>query len=267
MNNNQEEWKKSNITESGNYPKNSFAGVLSAIYPTYNENLKAYVLQLDFEDGKTYNVRAITVTKKSKSGDGVVGLHEMEDGTTEVDGFTDIGQFLASIERLDAATGLPTNDPNVRKVQTYFAWMDGNPAGFKTEPNIVGATLYNVATPRQVGDNQQTSKYPDWTIGKIEGLKATAAPGKPTPKTRGKFPKTEIKEPDPTTPGTPSVEGLSDAVLATLGAIEHPMPKTFREVYETLGKKYKPNELRTVFEQLEADGFIAKEGEKYTRLV
>lgn len=233
-------WKKSQITESGNYPKQSFKGVLKAIYPTVTDS-GIPVLQLDFEDGKTYNM-------PTSAKDGQYGVHE--DGT--VDGFMAIGQFIASIEKLNRDTGLPTDDENpAAHIQTFFAFIDGNdgnPAGFKTDPDIIGKTLHNVARPRQVGDAAQTSKYPDWTIGQIDGLTATAPKpkGRPSATAKGKA-----------TPA-PAQSDITGIVLDALGD-----PASISEVFTALGKKYKVSEIRAALDSLKAQGMVTEQGGKY----
>lgn len=233
-----EEWKKSQIIESGNYPKSSFRAVLKAIYPTFNENLQSTVLQLDFEDGKTYNM-------PTSAKDGLYGVHE--DGT--VDGFMAIGQFAASLSRLDAITGLPNDDDKAKRIETFWAFIDGQPAGFKTEPDIVGKTLHNVARPRQVGDAAQTSKYPDWTIGQIDDLSAqpTKKPGKYPPK-----PKTVKEQP------APANSTLTDALIDILTE-----PKSIGGLFTELGKRFKVSEIRAALEQLKAEGMVKPDGDKY----
>ena len=232
-----DEWKKTTIIESGNYPKNSFKGVLKAIYPTYNEKLEGYVLQLDFETGQTYSM---PLNAKD------YGLHE--DGS--VDGFLAIGQFLASIERIDVATGLPNtnnNDAKIKRIETFWAWLDGSPAGFKTEPDIVGCTLSNIATKRQIGDDQQTSKYPDWTIGQVEGLQAK--PAKPA---------TPAKKPAGRPPAAPkaSVAPVNDALVTQIeDKILEGVPATIGALYDSFGgpgkSPYKPDQIRTALAALQ----------------
>jgi len=175
------QWKKSSVIDSGNYPKTSFIGVLKAIYPTFSDGLNGYVLQLEFEDEKVYS---LPLNAKE------YGLHE--DGS--VDGFLPIGKFIHSLEKIDVATGeinMNNNDPAIKRIETFWAWLDGAPTGFKTEPDIVGCTLHNIATPKEVGDAEQTAKankWPEWTIKKIEGLqvKRTPTANKQVPKAPGK---------------------------------------------------------------------------------
>ena len=215
-----DEWIKGKVTESGNYPKNSFTGVLTAAYPTFNEKLNGHVLQLDFESGQTYSM---PLNAKE------YGLHE--DGT--VDGFLSIGQFLNSLEKIDVMTGEPNmnnNDPSIKRIEWFFAFMDGAPAGFKCIPDIIGCTLHNVATKRQIGDDQQTSKYPDWSVGKIEGLLA-AHVSKPTPTSKPAAPKAKpaLK------PAPADTEAVDNAIYDLI--LANPLP--ISGIYKQFGGKAK----------------------------
>lgn len=232
----EQEWKKSSVIESGNYPKNSFVGVLKAIYPTVTET-GIPVLQLDFEDGKTYNM-------PTSAKDGQYGVHE--DGT--VDGFMAIGQFVQSIEKLGVVSGMPTDNPDDKHIETFWAFVDGQPAGFKTEPDIVGKTLHNVARPRQVGDATQTSKYPDWTIGQIDGLTATYPKSKSKPASKPK-----VKE-QPAQTDSVLTDGLIDALTE---------PKSISELFTGLGKKHKVSEIRVALDKLKAEGMVTTQGDKF----
>lgn len=240
---NEPNWIKGQRIESGNFPTSSFIDVLTAMYPTYNENLKATVLQLDFESGKTYNIPCFSKDKQW-------GIHE--DGT--YDSFNAIGQFLSSIEALGVVSGQQTAHPDDKHIEVFFAWLNGELTGIKTEPDIVGKTLHNVAKPRQVGDATQTSKYPDWTIGQIEGL--TAAPVKvksgkypSKPKEYPSKPKAQKEQPPTQTDNTPAIIDL--------------LPATIGEIYEALkakGVRCLPAEIRTVLTESGAvkDGDIYK---------
>ena len=246
-----EEWIKGKVTESGNYPKNSFIGVLKAAYPTFNEKLNGPVLQLDFESGQTYS---IPLNAKE------YGLHE--DGT--VDGFLAIGQFLNSLEKIDIMTGEPNmnnNDPTIKRIEWFFAFMDGAPAGFKCIPDIVGCTLYNVATKRQIGDDQQTSKYPDWTVGKIEGLLAAQAP-KPTPTPTLK-PAAGKAKPAPKPAASADTETVDNAIYDLV--LGNPLP--ISGIYKQFGGKakspYIPVDIRVSLDRMKTQGKVIQTGDNF----
>jgi len=246
-----EEWIKGKVTESGNYPKNSFIGVLKAAYPTFNEKLNGPVLQLDFESGQTYS---IPLNAKE------YGLHE--DGT--VDGFLAIGQFLNSLEKIDIMTGEPNmnnNDPTIKRIEWFFAFMDGAPAGFKCIPDIVGCTLHNVATKRQIGDDQQTSKYPDWTVGKIEGLLAAQAP-KPTPTPTLK-PAAGKAKPAPKPAASADTETVDNAIYDLV--LGNPLP--ISGIYKQFGGKakspYIPVDIRVSLDRMKTQGKVIQTGDNF----
>jgi len=264
-------WKKGTVIESGNFPKNNFVGTLKAIYPTFNENLQAMVLQLDFEEGQTYN---LPLNAKD------YGLHE--DGT--VDGFLPIGKFCNSLEKIDVATGevnMNNNDPNIVRLAIAWGFLDGEPSGFKAFPSnqdpetaeniLIGCKLHNVATPREVGDAEQTAKaakWPDWTIKKIEGLQdkkiAPPAAGKKPAATNKPAPKPAVS-----TPPTESEDKLSpDLVLA---AIEHAAKEGKKlgltDIFKALPSKadktrYKVAEIRKCITE-DLEGAVVLNGEKY----
>jgi len=250
-----DEWIKGKVTESGNYPKNSFIGVLKAAYPTFNEKLNGQVLQLDFESGQTYS---IPLNAKE------YGLHE--DGT--VDGFLSIGQFLNSLEKIDVMTGEPNmnnNDPSIKRIEWFFAFMDGVPAGFKTVPDTVGCTLHNIATKRQIGDDQQTSKYPDWTVGKIEGLLA-AHVSKPTPAPTLK-PAAASKAKSAPKPAIPvndvPTEDIDNAIYDLI--LGNPLP--ISGIYKQFGGKakspYQPGDLRVSLDRMKTQGKVIQTGDNF----
>jgi len=249
-----DEWVKGKVTESGNYPKNSFVGILKAAYPTFNEKLNGYVLQLDFESGQTYSM---PLNAKE------YGLHE--DGT--VDGFLSIGQFLNSLEKIDVMTGEPNmnnNDPAIKRIDWFFAFMDGTPAGFKTVPDTVGCTLHNVATKRQIGDDQQTSKYPDWTIGKIEGLLAAQAP-KSTPTLKPAAPKAKpAPKPAPSTELHLPLDGTIDTDIYDV-ILGNPLP--ISGIYKQFGGKakspYQPGDLRVSLDRMKTQGKVIQTGDNF----
>lgn len=249
---------KANRIESGNYPKSSFVGKLKDIYFT---NKKAgdtgiTVLKLDFEDGKTYDIKAIQ--ESDKSPDGIYGIHENGD----YDEFMGIGQWMKSIEVLDAATGMPNPNPDVtvKRISIGFGYLDGLLTGIDFEPEIRGCTLHNTAVHKTIGGPDQTSKYPDWTISRIEGLNVAAQPEQPpaaTAKRPGKFPpKTQTKEPENST-------DLSDVVLNVLDVKTF---KSIKAVFLELNKKYDPKDLRVTFNTLEQDKFIVRDGDKYIKV-
>lgn len=234
-----DEWKRTQITESGNYPKQSFKGVLKAIYPTVTES-GIPVLQLDFEDGKTYNM-------PTSAKDGQYGVHE--DGT--VDGFMAIGQFIASIEKLDAVHGIPANEGE-KTIECFVVFADGQPAGFRTEPDIVGKTLHNVARPRQVPAKEGKPEYPDWTIGAIEGLITQSV------KKKGGYP--EVRKPGRSAKEQPSPT-QTDITGIVLDAL--PEPRSVSELFTALEKKYKVSELRVALEALKSQGIVVENNGKY----
>lgn len=236
-------WVKAQRIESGNYPKSSFVGVFKAIYPTVKDN-GMVVLKVDFEDEKTYDMQAIASSKKAKTPDGIFGVHE--DGT--YDEFLGAGQWIKSVESLDVVTGLPDSDPNAKHIEVSFAFIDGQFAGIKFEPDIIGRKGYNIATPKTVGDESQTSKYPDWTIGQIDGLSAQPI------KKPGKYPaKPKIKE--------QPVSVQTDITSIVLDAL--PEPHSISELFTALGKKYKVSELRVALDSLKAQGIVVESAGKY----
>ncbi len=252
---------KANRIESGNYPKSSFIGTLKDI--CFSEKnvgeTDIVVLRLDFEDGKTYNIKAVHESEKSQ--DGIYGIHQNGD----YDEFMAIGQWLKSVEVLDAVTGLPNPNVNAKHISIGFGFMDNILVGIDFDPEIRGCMLHNVATLKTVGSPDQTSKYPDWTISQIEGLNTTAPtaqaqtqPEKSTAKKPGKFPsRTQAKELDTT------ADDISDIVLNVL---DSKILKSIKTVFVDLGKKYDPKDLRVAFSTLEQDGFIVREGDKYRKI-
>ncbi len=244
---------KAKRIESGNFPKSSFSGTLKEAYFTQKEN-GAIVLKLDFLDGKTYDMLAIVVSEKPNTKGQEYGVHE--DGT--YDDFLPVGQWLKSVESLDAVTGLPNPDANVKHVSIGFAFMDGLPTGIDFEPELRGRILYNVATPKTVGTPDQTSKYPDWTISQVDGL-SSAAPVSAPARKPGKL----SAEPQQQQTETQTAVDLSDIVLA---ALDVKVLKSIKDVFKFYEKKYDFKNLRTAFETLLADGFIVQEGDRYRKL-
>jgi len=271
------EWKKSiKVASEGKYPKNNFSAKLAAIYPTFNEKLKGMVLQLDFEDESVYNIPLILKSEKAKHVDGTFGIHE--DAT--YDEFISIGQFLSSIERMDIKTGEPNmnnNDSTIVRLATAWAWDENHdPVGFKVYPDnqdpekseniLIGCILHNVATKRQIGDDQQTSKYPDWTIGKIEGLLAAQAPklttaptlkpaalkAKPAPKPAASA---ELHLP---LNGTVDTD-IYDVILG------NPLP--ISGIYKQFGGKakspYQPGDLRVSLDRMKTQGKVIQTGDNF----
>lgn len=168
---NEIDWTTAKRIESSKFPKNSFVGVLKALYPSISEKMGIPIVKVDFESDQSYNM-------PSSSQDGKFGIHD--DGT--YDSFMSIGQFLESIESIDVNTGQPTSDPDATTYQVQFAYMDGVLSGIRTMPDILGCTLHNVAKPREVAAGQEPSKFPDWIIGEIDRAKQAMAPAPaPTP--------------------------------------------------------------------------------------
>ncbi|MDD5616344.1 MAG: hypothetical protein PHH85_09100 [Candidatus Methanoperedens sp.] len=239
-------WKDSNIIESGNYPKNSFTDVLKNIYVTENENLKALELRCEFESGK--QVSTLMFNKERSK-----GVFENEDKVI-VDGGK-ISKFIASIERLDAKTGqvnMNNNDPSVVRIKTQWAFLDGVPTGFRTIPDITGCTLSMVATLDKVGDDQQTSKYPDWSIGGVEGLSASKPAPSQAPKTKPAAPKAGKA---PAKPAAPANDDLIIKIEDML--LENPT-MTVGDIYAKFGgagkSPYKPAEIREAIAVINAKG-------------
>lgn len=250
---------KANRIESGNYPKSSFVGKLTDIYFTEKKagDTSITVLKVEFLDGKTYDIKAIQ--ESDKSSDGIYGIHENGD----YDEFMAIGQWLKSVEALDVATGMPNPDVNAKRITVGFGYLDGCLAGIDFDPEIRGCILYNTASPKTVGAPDQTSKYPDWTISKIDGLNANVGtkpeqpPAAAPAKRPGKLPpKTQTKEPETTT-------DLSDVVLNVLDVKTF---KSIKTVFQELNKEYDPKDLRSTFVTLEADKFIIRDGDKYIKI-
>jgi hypothetical protein len=239
---------KANRIESGNFPKSSFNGMLKDAYFTEKDN-GMIVLKLDFEDGKTYDMQAIVQSAKAKTEDGIFGVHE--DGS--YDEFMNSGQWIKSVEALDAATGLPATDEKATHIQVGFAFKDGVPVGIDFEPDIRGHIIHNIASfKKTVGDETQTqtSKYPDWTIGAVEGLTAPKAPAK-----KGGYPKSKTA---PEEKAAPVNEELTNLILETIA--EKPMGAG--EMFVHFQKKYKVEELRKAIAAL--GDAVTKQGDKYT---
>lgn len=240
-------WKDSKIIESGNYPKNSFTDVLKNIYVAENENLKALELRCEFESGK--QVSTLMFNKERSK-----GVFEEEDKVI-VDGGK-ISKFIASIERLDARTGqvnMNNNDPSVVHIKTRWAFLDGVPTGFRTIPDITGCTLSMIATLDTVGDDKQTSKYPDWSIGGVEGLSASK-PASPVSKSKPAAPKAGKSAPAPK-PAAPTNDDLIIKIEDML--LENPV-MTLGEIYAKFGgagkSPYKPAEIREAIAAIQAKG-------------
>lgn len=239
------QWKKSSVIESGNYPKTNFVGVLRSIGIVHSEGLDAKVLQLEFEDDKIYSM---PLNAKD------YGLHE--DGS--VDGFLAIGKFIHSLEKIDIATGEPNmnnNNPTIKRVETFWAWDEGEPLGFKTEPDITGCTLHNIATPKEIGDTEQTAKaakWPEWTIKKIEGLQNKTSAS--TPKTPAK-PAGKTQAPQGA-PQQPVDSTLGDLIIETLTK-----PMGLGELRIAMGSIHKIGDIRKAIEA--NDTIIPLEGGKY----
>jgi len=264
------EWKKSiKVVSEGRYPKNNFSAKLAAIYPTFNEKLKGMVLQLDFEDESVYNIPLILKSEKAKHVDGTFGIHE--DAT--YDEFIAIGQFLSSIERMDIRTGEPNmnnNDSTIVRLATAWAWDENHdPVGFKVYPDnqdpekseniLIGCTLHNIATKRQIGDDQQTSKYPDWTVGKIDGLLAAQAPkSTPTPKPAAASKAKPAPKPAPADTDTVD-NAIYDLILA------NPLP--ISGIYKQFGGKakspYIPVDIRASLERMKTQGKVVQTGDNF----
>jgi len=267
-------WIPTNLVDSGLYPKNSFKGILKAIYPTFSDAMNGYVLQLEFEEGQIYSVPIF-------SKDGKKGLHP--DGT--VDRHMAIGKLITSIENIDTATGkvnMNNNDHNIVRLKTAWGWMDDNPAGFLVYPEnqdpeqcenvLIGCTLSNIATPREIGDTEQTAKaakWPDWTIGEIEGLK-TSIPK--STKSAGNKPGATNKpapKPSASTPPEASEDtGLSDLILAALEkAAKEGKKLGLTDIFKALPNKpdktrYKVAEIRKCITE-DLEGAVIQNGEKY----
>lgn len=242
-------WKRSEIIESGNYPKNSFSDVLSKIYVAQNEKLNgALELKLEFESGKQVSTLMFNQA-------GTRGVFENPDDPNKVivDG-KKISQFIASIEKLDAKTGqinMNNNGPSVTRIQTEWAFLDGVPTGFRTIPDMVGCTLSMVATLERVGDEQQTSGYPEWTVGAVQGLQEH----KPVPKVRAPAAPKPTSPPKNVDQSTISDELILDSLLDS--------PKSLSGLFNGFNKKYDPASLRAKIAQLKDEGKITQVGEKY----
>ena len=236
-----EAWKDSNVIESGNYPKNSFKGVLKAIYPALNENLNAQELRLDFEDGKQVSVLMFNK-------DGQKGVFDDGD-SVRVAGFK-ISKFVQSIERLSATEGqiITNNYPSIEHIKTQWAFLNEVPAGFRTVPDIIGCTISMIATKQEIGDDQQTSKYVDWTVGGVEGLQVK--PAKPATSSKKPAGRPLAAPKTPTAPVNDAlVTQIEDKILEGVSA-------TIGGLYESFGgpgkSPYKPDQIRTALATLQA---------------
>jgi len=250
-------WLDTEVIESGNYPKKDFVGELESIDVHVKDNGKE-VLQVEFADGKTYDLLL-------RSDDGKYGLHE--DGT--VDGFWAIGKFLNSLKKLEVPAGtinMNNNDPNVVRLRPQFQWANGAPIHFQTIPSCIGCKIHNVATPKEIGDDQQTKKgsdWPDWTWKQVDGLQAAPATKKPAATNK------PAPKPAATTPAASgdTDSSLSDLILTAFEAGNSGLTGIYFALPRKANKsRYKISEIITCIKD-ELDGAVVLDDSSLSDLI
>lgn len=180
------------IEQTSKYPKTNFMARLLEFVVQYNNKLQTDVLVLKFETGEEYNIPLQFENSKAKK-DGVYGIHP--DGS--YDGFMSIGLFLESLQKLSSIDGEKhtNNNDSIDNIKVIFEWENDKPVSFETVPNVIGKVLHNVATPRKIDNQGEQSKYPDWTVAKVDLLETK--PETPVPKPETPVPKQEAPAPKP----------------------------------------------------------------------
>jgi len=251
------EWLDSEIVESGNFPKENFKDVLKAIYIAQNQRLSdALELKLEFESGK--QIATLMFNMEKTRGVSQEGNRVIVDGKK-------ISTFISSIEKIDAKTGMinmNNNDPSITHIKTQWAFLDGVPTGFRTIPDLVGCTLHMIATLDKVGDDQQTSKFPNFTVRQIDGLQDVHS-SKPTPAPTLKPAPPGKAKPAPKPAASADSEMIDSAIYDTI--LLNPLP--ISGIYKQFGGKakspYQPGDLRVSLDRMKTQGKVIQTGDNF----
>lgn len=232
-------WMKG-ISKLGKYPKNAFKAILQAIYPAENSN-GTKLLQLDFETGETIPIYGVGKAQITEDGVVVAGS---------------LAKFQESLEALgyECLWGVEGDDI----------------MGFRTEPDITGATLHMEPLPAKIGDDDQTSDNVFWgTVKKIETTKNTANESvtetkKPKSQKPGKYP--DKPKPVESAPEINLKEHWENA-LATLAA----KPVSAKEIRLGLKTVEPDGKIRQamgdcqteIFKALIEEGYLTEKDGKY----